>query len=64
MTAPLSPEHTWLILEASRTLDERQTDNFVDHVAHTLGEILDPTTEDVQHAIACAQRALRLSEAH
>jgi hypothetical protein len=64
MTPPLSPEHTWLILEAIRKMDERQTDNFVDHVSHTLGEIIDPTTEDVERAITVAHKALRLSEAN
>ena len=64
MTAPLSPEHTWMILEASRKLDERQTDNFIDHVSHTLSQNLDPTTDDVERAIVAAHKALRLSEAH
>lgn len=63
MTA-LSPEHTWLILEASRQLDDRQTDNFIDHVAHELSQNLDPCTEDVARAITAARKALRLSEPH
>jgi hypothetical protein len=64
MTAPLSPEHTWLILEAGRKLDDVARDNFFDFIAHEISTSLDPCTEDVERAIATARKALRLSEAH
>ena len=63
MTAPLTREQTWQIIEASRGLDERQTDNFYDYVAGEL-QNLDPSDDDVKRAIAVARKALRLSEAH
>jgi hypothetical protein len=63
MTAPLTREQTWQILEESRGLDERQTDNFIDYVAGEL-QNLDPSDEDVEHAISAARKALRLAGAN
>lgn len=58
MAVPLSPEHTFLILEAGRRIDDRQADNFYDHVAHELSANPDPSAEDVTRAIQAAQRAM------
>jgi hypothetical protein len=59
----LSPEHSWMILEASRALDERQTDDFIDNVVRSLAQNGEPTTDKVRSAIAAARKALRRSEA-
>jgi hypothetical protein len=63
MTAPLTRHQTFLILEAGRFLDERQADNFYDHIAGSL-QHCDPTDIEVEQAILAARKALRLSEAH
>ena len=63
MTAPLTHHQTFLILEAVRGLDDRQSDNFIDFVSYELRH-LDPTDTEVEQAIRLANRALRLSEAH
>ena len=64
MSAPLSTEHTLLILAAVRDLDDRTADNLIDHVSHTLSEIDDPHAEDVRRAIIVARRALRKAGAY
>jgi hypothetical protein len=63
MTAPLTREQTWLVLEAIREIDERQTDNFIDYVAGEL-QNLDPTDDDVTRAIRVAKQAMRKAEAN
>ena len=63
MTAPLTPNQTWLVLEAVRGLDDRQSDNFIDHVAYELRHLY-PTDAEVEQAIVAARKAMRLSEAH
>jgi len=64
MTAPpLTKNQTWLILEAVRGLDERQSDNFIDYVSYELRH-LDPTDIEVEQAIRDARRALRLQGAN
>jgi hypothetical protein len=63
MTA-LSPEHTWLIVEAGRKLDDVARDNFFDFVAHEISTNLDPSSDDVERAITAARKALRLSAAY
>jgi hypothetical protein len=64
MTAPLSREQTFMVLEAGRSLDTRQTDNFYDHVAGALQDNTDITDADVERAIARAYQAMRKAEAH
>jgi hypothetical protein len=61
MAAPITRHQTFLILEAGRGLDERQCDNFYDHVAGSL-QHCDPTDDEVKQAIRDAKRALRISE--
>jgi hypothetical protein len=63
MTAPLTPHQTFLILEAARKLDDRQSDNFIDYVSHELRH-LDPTDAEVEEAIRLAQRAMRRAGAN
>lgn len=63
MTAPLTHHQTYLILEAVRDLDDRQSDNFIDFVSYELRH-LDPTDTEVEQAILAARKALRRSEAH
>jgi hypothetical protein len=59
MAAPLSREHTFLILEAGRLLDARQSDNFYDYVAGALQDNHDITDADVERAISVANQAMR-----
>jgi hypothetical protein len=63
MTAPLTHHQTFLILEAVRALDDRQSDNLIDYISYELRH-LDPTDLEVEQAIAAARKAMRLSEAH
>ena len=60
MTAPLTRHQTFLILEAVRGLDDRQSDNFIDFVSYELRH-LDPTDLEVEQAITAARKALRLA---
>jgi hypothetical protein len=63
MAAPITHHQTFLILEATRGLDARQRDNFVDFVAHELRH-LDPTDHEVEQAIRLAKRAMRKAGAN
>jgi hypothetical protein len=63
MAAPITRHQTFLILEAGRGLDERQADNFYDHIAGSL-QHCDPSDKEVEQAISAARKALRLAAAN
>lgn len=60
---PLTHHQTFLILEAVRGLDDRQSDNFIDFVSYELRH-LDPTDDEVKQAIHLAKQAMRKAAAN